>query len=193
MRTSSLMLRTMNLAPDSISVTPPTQLCHVQEVLPNFSAVTRINLLVWPARHSPLVRHELVPRAASDQVQECASEEADSNLTTTLNFSFESLIFSSQSSAYAAVYRTFSGMRPRPTVMINRKDYYGRNCNPYFWFRRGYFCGSASMCEWIFCRCFSAGRYERRRGKRWFPPGALSAPKGEWPYTEAPTMWSCPD
>ena len=34
-------------------------------------------------------------------------------------------------------------------------------------------CGSASMCEWIFCR-FS-------------PPGALSVPKGEWPYTEATT------
>ena len=23
------------------------------------------------------------------------------------------------------------------SVMINCKDYYGRNCNPHFWFRRG--------------------------------------------------------
>ena len=30
-----------------------------------------------------------------------------------------------------------------------------------------------------FCRCFSAGRNERRRGKRWFPTGrAISAEGG---------------
>ena len=54
-------------------------------------------------------------------------------------------------------------------------------------------CGSASMCEWIFAGvlstgrttsverewCFLAGRYERRRGKRWFPTGrAISAEGG---------------
>ena len=39
------------------------------------------------ARHLQLVNRELATRDASDQVQECASEEADSNLTTTLNFS----------------------------------------------------------------------------------------------------------
>ena len=61
----------------------------------------------------------------------------------------------------------YYGWRPRLTVMINRKDYYGRNCNPHFWFRRGLFCGSASMCEWIFLQVFS-------------PPSALPAPKGEW-------------
>ena len=37
-------------------------------------------------------------------------------------------------------------------------------------------------CEHVrmdFCRCFSAGRYERRRGKRWFPTGrAISAEGG---------------
>ena len=93
------------------------------------------------------------------------------------------------------------------SVMINRKDYYGRNCNLHFWFRRGLFCGSVSMCEWIFAGVFSTGRttsaearvvFPRRalrapKGEWWFPPGELSAPKGEWPYTEAPTMWSCPD
>ena len=82
---------------------------------------------------------------------------------------------------------------PRLTVMINSKDYYGRNCNPHFWFRRGYFvevraCANgflqvfsppgalpAPKREW----CFSAGRYERRRGKRWFPTGrAISAEGG---------------
>ena len=85
------------------------------------------------------------------------------------------------------------GRRPRLTVMINRKDYYGRNCNPHFWFRRGYFvevraCANgflqvfsppgalpAPKREW----CFPAGRYERRRGKRWFPTGrAISAEGG---------------
>ena len=53
----------------------------------------RINSTVLLVRHLPLVNCEPATRDASDQVQECASEEADSNLTTTLNFSFESLIF----------------------------------------------------------------------------------------------------
>ena len=59
---------------------------------------------------------------------------------------FESLIFTSQSSAHAAEYRTSElqrcsyGRRPRLTVMINlnRTDNYGRNCNPHFWFQWGY-------------------------------------------------------
>ena len=34
-------------------------------------------------------------------------------------------------------------------------------------------CGRASMCDWIFAGVS--------------PPGALSAPKGEWPCTEAPS------
>ena len=95
---------------------------------------------------------------------------------------------------------------PRLTVMINRKDYYGRNCNPHFWFRRGYFvevraCANgflqvfsppgalpAQKREW----CFPAGRYVRRRGSGGSPPGALSAPKGEWPYTEATPSGAAP-
>ena len=90
--------------------------------------------------------------------------------------------------------------------MINRKDYYGRNCNPHFWFRRGYFvevraCANgflqvfsppgalpAPKREW----CFPAGRYVRRRGSGGSPPGALSAPKGEWPYTEATPSGAAP-
>ena len=43
--------------------------------------------------------------------------------------------------------------------------------------------------EW----CFLAGRYERRRGKRWFPTGRAISAEGGLPYTEAPTMWSCSD
>ena len=94
----------------------------------------------------------------------------------------------------------------RLTVMINRKDYYGRNCNPHFWFRRGYFvevraCANgflqvfsppgalqAPKRDW----CFPAGRYVRRRGSGGSPPGALSAPKGEWPYTEATPSGAAP-
>ena len=114
-------------------------------------------------------------------------------MATTL-FPFESLIFSSQSSAHAAEYRTFSGLRPRLTVMINRKDYYVRNCNPHFWFRRGYFVEVQACANGIFLQvfsppgalpapkrewCFLAGRYERRKGKRWFPTGrAISAEGG---------------
>ena len=100
------------------------------------------------------------------------------------SFSFESLIFPVLLRKQLSTEPpSFNGAMDAPkalqSVMINCKDNYGRNCNPHFWFRRGYFCGSASMCEWIFAGVS--------------PPGALSAPKGEWPYTEAPTMWSCPD
>ena len=38
----------------------------------------------------------------------------------------------------------------------------------------------------------SAGRYERRRGRGGSPPGALSAPKGEWLYTEATPSGAAP-
>ena len=62
------------------------------------------------------------------------------------------------------------------------------------------------MCEWLFVGvfstgrttsaearwCFSAGRYERRRGRGGSPPGALSAPKGEWTYTEATPSGAAP-
>ena len=62
------------------------------------------------------------------------------------------------------------------------------------------------MCEWIFAGvfstgrtqapkrdwCFPAGRYVRRRGSGGSPPGALSAPKGEWPYTEATPSGAAP-
>ena len=55
------------------------------------------------------------------------------------------------------------------------------------------FCGSAIMCEWIFPGVSPPGATSAEGGRGGSPPGALSAPKGEWPYTEAPTMWSCPD
>ena len=51
--------------------------------------------------------------------------------------------------------------------MINRKDYYGRNCNLHFWFRRGYFV-EVRACANGFLQVFS-------------PPGALPAPKREFP------------
>ena len=47
--------------------------------------------------------------------------------------------------------------------MINRKDYYGRNCNPHFWFRRGYFV-EVRVCANGFLQVF--------------PRRALRAPKG---------------
>ena len=104
------------------------------------------------------------------------------------SFSYESLIFSSQSSAHAAEYRTSElrrgsyGWRPRLTVMINRKDYYGRNCNPHFWFRRGYFV-DVRACANGFLQVFlhrAHWHYQRRRGSGVSPPGVLSAPKGGW-------------
>ena len=78
--------------------------------------------------------------------------------------------------------------------MINRKDYDGRNCNSHFWFRRGLFV-EVRACANEFLQVFPhLAHYQRRRGSGVSPPGALSAPKGEWPCTEAPlTMWSCPD
>ena len=77
--------------------------------------------------------------------------------------------------------------------MINRKDYYGRNCNPHFWFRRGLFV-EVRACANGFLQVFPhQAHYQRRRGSSVSQPGALSAPKGEWPCTEALTMWSCPD
>ena len=83
------------------------------------------------------------------------------------------------------------GWRPRLAAMIYRKDYYGRNCNPHFRFRRGYFV-EVRACAIGFLQVFPAGRYERRRGSGGSPPGALSAPKGEWPYTEATPSGAAP-
>ena len=75
----------------------------------------------------------------------------------------------------------------RLAAMNYRKDYYGRNCNPHFRFQRGYFV-EVRACAIGFLQVFPAGRYERRRGSGGSPPGALSAPKGEWPCTETPTI-----
>ena len=91
--------------------------------------------------------------------------------TASTLFLYESLIFSSQSSAHAVEHRTSKLRRgatmdgvQRLTVMINRKDYYGRNCNPHFWFRRGYFV-EVRACANGFLQVFS-------------PPGATSAEGG---------------
>ena len=129
------------------------------------------------------------------------------------SFSLRVTNFSSQSSAHAVEHRTSKLRRgatmdgvQRLTVMINRKDYYGRNCNPHFWFRRGYSV-EVRACANGFLQVFSppgalpapkrewrfpAGRYVRRRGSGGSPPGALSAPKGEWPYTEATPSGAAP-
>ena len=56
----------------------------------NFFAKTRIIFQVLQARNLRLERLEQARKEASDQVQDSASEEADSNLTTTLNFSLSS-------------------------------------------------------------------------------------------------------
>ena len=189
----------MNLAPDSASVILPSQLCHVQEVPPNFSAVTRINSPVLPARHLQLVNHELAPRDASDQDQECASEEADSNLTTTLNFfSFKSLIFPvllrmQLSTEPPSSEGAMDGVQRRSRLHDNRKDNYGRNCNPHFMFRRGNVSGSASMCEGPHAGDPRRARYQRRRGngrtprRRHVKLPRLARPKGCF---EASDVWS---
>ena len=62
--------------------------------------------------------------------------------------------------------------------MINRKDYYGRNCNPHFWFRRGLFVEVRACANGFF-----AG-FPRR--------ATLAAPKGELPYTEATPSGAAP-
>ena len=105
------------------------------------SAATRINSPVLLARHLQLVNHEPATRDASDQVQECASEEADSNLTTTLNFFFRVTNFSSP---FCECRRAQNPQDPKGLWMASkgsqhnsRKDKYGRNCNPHFMFRRG--------------------------------------------------------
>ena len=137
-----------------------------------------------------------------------AHEPADGNDS----FSYESLIFSSQSSAHAAEYRTSElrrgsyGWRPRLTVMINSKDYYGRNCNPHFWFRRGYL-WKCEHVRWIFAGVLSTWRTTSVAARVVFPRRALRAPKGEWWFPTGHAVcakggvavhrgdakWSCPD
>ena len=83
-----LMLRTTNLVPGSASAILPSQPRYVQVALLNIFVATRTNSQVLPARHLQLASRGPAIRELSDQVQECASEAADSNLTTTLNFFF---------------------------------------------------------------------------------------------------------
>ena len=116
-----------------------------------------------------------------DQIEgSIAHDPADGNDS----LSYESIIFSSQSSAHAAEYRTSElrrgsyGWRPRLTVMINHKDYYGRNCNPHFWFRRGYFV-EVRACANGFLQVFSPpGALKRRSEIGVSPPGATCAEGG---------------
>ena len=66
----------------------------------------------------------------------------------------------------------------------NRKDNYGRNCNPHFMFRRGNVSGSASMCEGPHAGDPRRARYQRRRGngrtprRRQVELPRLARPKG---------------
>ena len=152
-------------------------------VPPNISAATRTSSQVLPARHLQLVNHEPATRDASDQVQECASEEADLNLTTTLNFVFRVTNFF-QSFAHTDEHRTSKlrrgcGRRPKALKLhINHETLWAylfssTTCS------EGDVCGSASMCDGP-----HAG-FPRR--------ATLAAPKGEWPYTEENVQCSCPD
>ena len=101
------------------------------------------------------------------------------------SFSLRVTNFSSQSSAHAVEHRTSKLRRgatmdgvQRLTVMINRKDYYGRNCNPHFWFRRGYFV-EVRACANGFLQVFSPpGALKRRSEIGVSPPGATCAEGG---------------
>ena len=91
--------------------------------------------------------------------------------------------------------------------MINRKDYYGRNCNPHFWFRRGYFVEVRACANGFLQVFFSTGRTTSAEGRVVFPHQALRAPKGEWWFPTGRAVcaeggvavhrgdakWSCPD
>ena len=70
-------------------------------------------------------------------------------------------------------------MAPRLTVMINHKDYYGRNCNPHFWFRRGYLwkCKHVRM-DFVFRCSLNLAHYQRRSESGVSPPGATCAEGG---------------
>ena len=78
--------------------------------------------------------------------------------------------FFSQSFAHAAEHRTSKlrrGYVRRPRLSRqhdNRKDNYGRNCNPHFMFRRGDVSGSAIMCEGPHAGDPRRARYQRRVG-----------------------------
>ena len=71
-----------------------------------------------------------------------------------------------------------AGRRPRLAAMIYRKDYYGRNCNPHFRFRRGYFV-EVRACAIGFLQVFSPpGALKRRSEIGVSPPGATCAEGG---------------
>ena len=62
--------------------------------------------------------------------------------------------------------------------MTNRKNYYGLNCNPYFWFRRGYFV-EVLACANGFLQVFSPpGALPASNESGVSPPGATSAEGG---------------
>ena len=85
-----------------------------------------------------------------------------------------------------------AGRRPRLAAMTYRKTTMGATV-----IRTS---GSEGAILWkcehvrldFFLQVFPAGRYERQRGSGGSPPGALSAPKGEWPYTEATPSGAAP-
>ena len=92
------------------------------------------------------------------------------------------------------------------SVMINRKDYYGRNCNPHFWFRRGYLV-EVRACANGFLQVFSPPGALSVEARMVFPRQELRAPKGEWWFPTGRAVcaeggmavhrgvakWSCPD
>jgi hypothetical protein len=83
------------------------------------------------------------------------------------------------------------GWRPRLSVMINRKAIVGATVIRTSGSEGAFVKVRAYAIGFLF-QVVSAGRYERRRGRGGSPPGALSAPKGEWPYTEATPSGAAP-
>ena len=105
------------------------------------------------------------------------------------SFSFESLIFPvllrmQLSTEPPSSEGAMDGVQRLSRQHDNRKDNYGRNCNPHFMFRRGNVSGSASMCEGPHAGDPRRARYQRRRGngrtprRRHVKLPRLARPKG---------------
>ena len=107
--------------------------------------------------------------------------------TATTLFPFESLIFPPSllrmqlSTEPLSSKGAMDAPKALQSVMINRKDYYGRNCNPHFWFRREGLVVEVRACANGFLQVFSppgGGRTTSAEARVVFPRRALQAPKG---------------